>query len=160
MQITSSLTYIAPCDPVAKMLINPDFAKYLGTKLDAQKVTTELVDGGLQATLTVASPEGVGMFLGPTMDIIETLTWEPAAEDGSRTGRMIFALSGLPAALDGPLILHPTPTGCVIDYDAVFTVSIPIFGKKLEEMAESYLSKLVKSSEVLGNKWLAEHDLA
>jgi len=52
------------------------------------------------------------------------------------------------------LTLRPKITGCVVTYDAEFMVRIPLFGKKIEDMAQKYLTQIISACERVGNNWL------
>ncbi|MCL2736693.1 MAG: DUF2505 domain-containing protein [Propionibacteriaceae bacterium] len=158
MRITSTLTFTAAGDRVADMLVNPDFAQFVGTNLNAVNTTTSAIDGGLTTVMTLVSPDGMSVFLGAHMSITQTTTWEAPLPDHTRTGRMTLSVAGMPAFMDGVLNLTPAPTGCVVVYDADFTVRIPLLGKKAEMMAEGYMERVLTASERLGNQWLMERD--
>ena len=155
MQITSTLSFIAPPDRVAHMLTNPKFAEHVGAEIKADNVTTTILTDGMTSVFTMISPEAARKLLGPTMTITETVTWQPASPSGARTGRLTLSVTGVPALADGPLRLGPTPTGSQVIYDADFAVKIPLFGKKIEKMAEQYLTNIIKACEKVGNEWLA-----
>ncbi|MCL2784814.1 MAG: DUF2505 domain-containing protein [Propionibacteriaceae bacterium] len=154
MKIPSTLTFTHPGDRVADMFVNPDFALHVGKEVDAENVTTSQIDKGLTSVFTIPSPDSVRKLLGPTMTVTETVTWEAPRPDGSRRGRMTMSVTGMPAKTDGPLTLTPTATGCVVDYDAEFMVRIPLFGKKIEDMAQKYLTQIISACERVGNNWL------
>ena len=153
----STLSFAASCDRVADMLVNPLFAHHVAAEIRADNVTTTDIEGGLTAVFTLVSPSAARRFLGPNMTITETTTWEQPLADGVRIGRLTLSMAGVPARADGPLDLKPTPTGSLMVYDADFTVKIPLFGKKIEQMAETYLINIIQACESVGNKWLAEN---
>ncbi|MDR0488850.1 MAG: DUF2505 domain-containing protein [Propionibacteriaceae bacterium] len=157
MQITSTLSFTAAPNRVADMLTNPKFADHVGAEIKADNVTTTNLDDGMTSVFTMISPEAARKILGPTMTITETVTWQPASPNGARTGRLTLSVAGVPATSDGPLRLGPTPSGSQMIYDADFSVKIPLFGKKIEKMAEQYLSNVIKACEKVGNEWLTSN---
>jgi len=157
MQTTLTLNFTAPCDRVAAMLVDPEFAQYVGETLNAENVTVTSIPHGLTAVITVATPENAGKIFGHQMTITETVTWEDPPLDGPRKGRMTMSMSGLPASIAGPISLSPVPGGSTIVYIADFTVRIPLIGRKMEKMAEQYLTQIIQVCEKFGNQWLAEH---
>lgn len=156
MEITSHLSFDASCDAVAQMLTDPQFYQFVGDHLNATSVAATPVDDGLTASMIVPAPEGTGKWIGAHLNLTETVIWGPASGDGSRNGRMALTLSGFPATMDGPIKLEPTNQGCSMDYNAEFTVRIPLIGKKVENMAGDSMTRLVHASETLGNSWLAQ----
>lgn len=154
MQITSTLSFAAPCDRVADMLVDPHFAEYIGRKADAQNLTVTGIDNGLTCVLTTAAPEKVAKFLGAHMTITWTLTWDSPEADGSRTGRLTINVSGIPASMTGPIRLVPTDTGSSLTLDTDFTVGIPLLGKKIEKMAASHMTSMMSRCEKIGQQWL------
>jgi len=157
MKTTLTLNYAASCDRVAAMLVDPEFAAYVGEAAHANNTTATSIDHGLTAVLTMDTPDSARMLLGREMHMTQTITWEDPAADGSRQGQMSLNLSGVPVSLAGPLSLRPAPGGSTIVYDADFHVRIPLIGKKMEKKVEGYLEKIVHACEEFGNKWLADH---
>ena len=157
MQITSTLSFIAPADQVAAMMVNPDFAEHVANEIKATSVTSTEVDGGLTSVFTMPSHDAAKRILGPKMTITETVIWSVVLDDESRIGRLSLGVTGVPASAEGPLRLSPTPTGSQIIYDADLSVRIPLVGKKIEQMARKYLTDIIQACESVGNDWLREN---
>lgn len=150
--MTQDLNFTAAPDKVSAMLVNPDFAKYVGVEISATGFEAKEVEGGLTSRYQVSTPDKAKGILGPDFIVSETVTWESATR-----GRIAMNVEGVPATVDGPLTIVATPTGCTATYDADFTVKIPLIGKKIEQLAGQYLTKIVAACETVGNRWLASH---
>ncbi len=157
MQITSTLSFAASSERVAEMLVNPGFAEHVGQKIKAGNVTTTEVDNGLTSVFTLETPEAARMIVGNQLTVTETVIWAEPHSDGSRDGRLTLSVTGVPATVDSTLQLRPAPSGSTITYDADFTVRIPLVGKKIEEMAEKHLTRIMEACESVGATWLESH---
>ena len=157
MKTTLTLNYTASCDRVAAMLVDPEFAAYVGEAAHANNVSVTPIDRGVSSVLTMDTPDSARMLLGREIHMTQTITWEDPRADGSRQGQMSLNLSGVPVSLAGPLSLRPAPDGSTIVYDADFHIRIPLVGKKIEKKVEEYLEQIIHSCEEFGNKWLSEH---
>ncbi|MDR0283927.1 MAG: DUF2505 domain-containing protein [Propionibacteriaceae bacterium] len=156
MQIISTLTFAGPCDRVADMLINPEFAQFVGAEIGAGNVTVTSLDDGLTAVFTVDTPTVAKRIVGAQMTVTETITWQAATPAGIRVGRMTMSLLGLPVCADGPLRLTATPDGSEIVYDTEFAVRIPLVGNKIEKVTEKHILGIIAACESVGNRWLAD----
>jgi hypothetical protein len=157
MNITSTMAFDASPPRVADMLINSDFAAHVAQEIKADKVTTTALADGLASVFTLRTPEEAKRFLGPVMTIKETLTWRESSGE-VRHGQLDLAIAGVPASARGPLELRPTSPGSELVYDCDFRVKIPLIGKKVEKLAEQYLSDIISACEKVGNEWLADNE--
>jgi len=157
MKTTLTLHYTAGCDRVAAMLVDPEFAAYVGKAANANSTEVTSIDHGVTTVMTMDTPDSARLLLGKQMHLTQTVTWEDPSPDGSRQGQMSLTMSGAPISLAGPMLLQPAPEGSTIVYDAEFHIRIPLVGKKLEGKVEGYLEQIIQACEEFGNKWLAEH---
>ena len=157
MKSTLTLKYTAPCDRVAAMLVDPEFAAYVGESAHATSTLVTPIDHGQTTVMTMDTPDAARLLLGKQMHLTQTVTWEDPSTDGSRQGQMSLTMSGAPISLAGPMALSPAPSGSRIVYDAEFHIRIPLVGKKLEGKVEGYLEQIIQACEEFGNQWLAEH---
>jgi carbon monoxide dehydrogenase subunit G len=153
MQITSTLAFAAPPEAVAAMLVNPAFYEHVATEIHAQAVTSTPVDRGLSTVFTVTTPEVARRILGATMTVTQTVTWQAATPPSE--GHMTLKVAGVPAVAEGPLTLKTSDTGSSMVYNADFNVRIPLVGKKIEQMAQSNISRIMGAFETVGNAWLS-----
>lgn len=139
------------------MLVNPEFAQYVGEETHADNVTTSVLAAGLTSVLTMRTPQVARRVLGAQMTVTQTVTWDDPRDTDPVTGRMTLTVLGVPAQCDGPLSLASTPTGSTLSYDADFVVKIPLVGRKIEEMAAKHITSIMSACESVGNAWLASH---
>ncbi|MDR0848821.1 MAG: DUF2505 domain-containing protein [Propionibacteriaceae bacterium] len=152
MKVLQNLLFVASPEKVSAMLVNPDFAKFVGVEVGATGFEATQVEGGLTSRYQISTPRKASGILGPDLIVDETVTWESPTQ-----GRLLLTVEGVPAKVDGALSLSPSPTGCTAMYDADFKVKIPIIGKKIEQLAGEYLTKIVAACETVGNRWLTSH---
>jgi len=157
MKTTLTLNYTASCDRVAAMLVDPEFAAYVGEAAHATSTEVTPIDHGLTTVMTMDTPDSARMFLGKKMHLTQTITCEDPSPDRSRKGQMSLTMSGAPISLAGPILLHPAPEGSTIVYDMEFHIRIPLVGKKLEGKVEGYLEQIIQGCEEFGNQWLDQH---
>jgi uncharacterized protein YndB with AHSA1/START domain len=99
-------------------------------------------------------PDFVRRFIGDTIDLDQTDTWEPPAADGSRTGSIRINMGGAPVQLTGNMRLAPTETGSQTTIDAEIKAAIPLFGSKIERAVYDALLEAVRIEEEAGRAWL------
>lgn len=160
MKITSRLVFTASPDRVADMFANPSFARYLAEEVSVEIVTATQIDKGMTVVFSseITDTGAIKKLVGSQVLVTETTTWEEASGDGSRVGRLTMTIAGVPAAIDGPLVLKPAESGAEVNYDADLIVRIPLIGKQVEKMVSSYLNPTIAAWERVGNAWLAQQD--
>jgi uncharacterized protein YndB with AHSA1/START domain len=102
-------------------------------------------------------PDFVRRFVGDTINLDQTDTWEPAATNGSRTGSIRITMGGAPVQLTGDMRLTPTETGSQTSIDAEIKAAIPLFGGKIEKAVHDALVQAVRIEENVGREWLDGH---
>ena len=86
----------------------------------------------------------------------ETVSWGPAAADGSRVARLHVDFHGAPARMNGELRLSPDAGGgSIIVIDADFSVMVPIVGRKAEQLAAPIVFNVIESEERTAVQWVA-----
>lgn len=85
--------------------------------------------------------------------VTQTYEWEPAADDGSRTGRWSANIKGAPISMGGPTLLRADGTGTVHVFQGEVRASVPLVGGKLESFALDNLRRdLTRASEFTADR--------
>lgn len=154
MQIHASNDFAATTDRVLAMLTDRVFlrANALATDPLAHEVS---VDGLVTRTRRVlTSPSVVAKLTGPTLAIIDQVTWD-ASDGPQRNGSTLIEVEGLPAKLIGTVRLAPGGRGTVLDYDGELTVNVPIIGPSLAKQAAPLLLEALELQQRVGDAFLA-----
>ncbi|WP_166356211.1 DUF2505 domain-containing protein [Phytoactinopolyspora limicola] len=117
---------------------------------DGDRVTIELV-----RIMPPDVPDFVRRFVGETIDIKQVDVWEPAAPDGSRTGRITLEMVGMPVTCAGTMTLAANGAATVLTITGSIKAGIPLFGNKIEEAVHQGLTEAGKIEEQVGQAWLA-----
>ncbi len=154
MRIHANNDFAATTDQVFAMLTDRVFLS--ANALASDPVTHDVsVDGATTRTRRVMnSPSVVARLAGPTMAIIDQITW--AAPDGDRrSGVTQISVEGLPAHLDGTVVLRPGGRGTLLDYDGELSVDVPLIGPSLAKQAAPLLLEALTLQQQVGDAYLA-----
>lgn len=155
MQITDRAQL--PADPatVFAMLCDPAYLEQVCVASHAIAYAAQVTGSRTKTTRTLAAPENMTKFAGPTLLIVEEMNWSEAAADGSRTGALTLTVTGQPVTMHGTVRLSPSGTGTVLDLEAELKVAIPLLGKKIEQGAAPAVLEGFRKHEEVGGAYLA-----
>jgi len=151
--------YAAGPDAVLAMLTTPAFRDQVCVQQRALDHDVDVKGEGAGAVVLIArtqslegAPSVATKVVGDTVRIVQREEWRTATEAG-----FAMEIPGKPAGLQGGIVLRDNGDGTT---DQLFTgevkVTIPLLGKKLEQMIASILERaLVKEGQV-GASWLAD----
>jgi hypothetical protein len=100
------------------------------------------------------TPSVVARLAGPTMAVVDQITWQPDDGTGRRTGDALITVEGLPARLVGTVRLEPGGRGAVLDYDGELTVDVPFLGPSLAKQAAPLLVEALEIQQRVGDQFL------
>ncbi len=155
MEIHATNDFAASVPVVFAMLTDQVFLRAVCLASDPleHEVT---VDGLRTASRRVmASPSAVRRLAGPTMAIVDQITWEPDGTGPDRRGAAHITVEGLPAELVGTVALVPGGRGAVLSYDGELTVNIPFLGPGLARQAAPLLLEALEIQQRVGDGYLA-----
>jgi uncharacterized protein YndB with AHSA1/START domain len=155
--------YDADAADVFAMITDDEF---LAKKLMARGAVSHDVaveptpDGGAsirtEQVLPARVADFVRRFVGETIRVQQTDVWGRSRPDGSRDGTFAVEIAGVPAKMTGTLRLEPAGDGATVERLAgTITVSIPVVGGKLEQMAGDAVRAAVETERRVGRDWLA-----
>lgn len=155
-----SVTLDLAADPAAAfaLLTDPDYVRAVGEGtggIDVEVSVTTTHDGGTvvesRRSLPAELPSYAKAMVGDQLRLVESRTFGPAAEDGSRTGSAEVRFDGAPVVIQGPLTLRPEGAGTVLALDLSVSASIPFVGGKIEKFAAEQVGRAArKENEIAG----------
>lgn len=157
MEISSRNEFAAAPDEVIAMLTSQDYLERVARATDARSYEVTCSGMHTVTSRTFDTPSAAAKFAGPTLTIVEDVTWGEARPDGSRHGRLTLHAPGLPVKMEGTASVAPGGKGTVVDYAGNLAINIPFLGKKLEQQASPALTEALSAQQRVGDEWLAEH---
>jgi hypothetical protein len=101
-------------------------------------------------------PEMLRALVKRGITIRDTVRWQDAAPDGSRTGSVALEILGQPVTMRGTITLAPTTDGTDGRIQADVKAAIPLFGGKVEKAVEPAILGGIKAEVETGQSYLAE----
>lgn len=103
---------------------------------------------------TIGFPSMLRKIVPSGVTSTETITWGPAAADGSRTAQLHVDFHGAPARMHGTIRLEPHEDGsAVVVVDAEFKALVPVVGGKIEKLAAPIIVSVIDAEEQTGLTW-------
>ena len=164
MDVRTELRYPASPDAVFGMITDPAFVdrRTKATGALSHEASTEPTDAGgavvrVDRVLPAVVPDFVRKFVGKTLRVVQTDTWDAAGSGGARTGSFEVEIVGTPGRMSGSLGLEPDGNGGTVQrFEGEVRIPVPFVGAKIEKSAaEAVLAAVEKEGEV-GRAWLAE----
>ncbi len=157
MKISSTLDFAADPAAVAAMLTDRGFLEQVCAASDATEHSVEVAGATTTLRRTLVAPASAAKFTGETITVQEVVDWGEAAADGSRTGRLVLTVPGLPVTLQGTGRVAAGGKGTTVTYEGDLVVDIPFVGRKLEESAAPAVLGGIELQQRVGDAWLAAH---
>lgn len=159
MQISTVHSYAATPDAVVAMMADERWLTEVARRAGADHWEVSVDQAGSHVHAEVPAPEKAKRFTGPTLTIKLTINWPAANPDGSRDGRIDVRIPGMPASMSGSgrmtQLGQPDAPQTAIDYEAEFTINVPLIGKGLENAAAPYVLRVINTQQSVGNDYLA-----
>ena len=89
------------------------------------------------------------------MKIDLTIVWQPPSHNGNREGRIQVAIEGMPASMGGTGEMVHVGTITEVDFNAEFSINLPLIGRGLEVAAAPYVRRVIDTQQAVGNDYLA-----
>lgn len=155
MQIVATNDFAAEVDRVFEMLTDRAFQSALCVATGALEYDV-LVDAGLVRTRRVVpTPSALAKLAGPRLTVLEEVVWAQISTPGSHRGTNQITVEGLPAGLQGVLLLNAGGRGATLHYQGDLEVRIPILGPTLARQAEPVLREVLEIQQQVGERYLA-----
>jgi hypothetical protein len=105
---------------------------------------------------TAGFPGLLRKFVPAGVTSTETVTWGPAAADGSRSAGLHVDFHGTPASMRGSIRIVPDGADVtLVVVDAEFKAHVPIVGGKVEGFAAPIILGVIDAEERTGQAWAA-----
>lgn len=151
-------------DEVFAMLVDPEFQRRKCAATGATSYDVTVTESGPDTVIvcrrtlpTDDLPDFVRPFVAGGLELIETVTWGPAAADSSRRGQVVLAFTDKPLSMTGTLDMVADGPGTTATLVAQLVANIPLLGGRIEKACEPLVHKALDVEQSVGTTWLAEH---
>ncbi len=159
MQITTRHSYAAAPEAVVAMMADEVWLTEVARQAGAERWEVSVTESGSFVHAELPAPDKARRFTGASLAIDLTIVWQPADPDGSHHGRITVQIPGMPASMAGTGMMTPaaglTTPRTEVDYEAEFSINVPIIGRSLESAAAPYVRRVINSQQSVGNDYLA-----
>ncbi|MDN5725113.1 MAG: DUF2505 domain-containing protein [Propionibacteriales bacterium] len=157
MDISSRAEFAADPSTVHAMVTTKEYLDQVCRASGAQEYSTEVTGAVTKSSRTLPAPDNAKRFTGPTLTVVEQISWGEAGNDGARVGQLVLTVPGQPAGMKGTVTLAPGGRGTVVTLAGDLKVNIPLLGKKLEQAASPAILEGFGVQQRVGDEWLASH---
>jgi hypothetical protein len=102
---------------------------------------------------TVGFPSLLRRFVPSGVTSTETVTWGPAAPDGSRSADLQVDFHGTPASMKGTIRIVAQGASSAVLIDAEFKANVPFVAGKVERIAAPIILAVIDAEEATGQAW-------
>ena len=161
MEFTGHLEYGRPPSDVFAMLADEDYVRARAESTGGADVEVSVREIGDTVEITNARsvPADVPAYaqgmVGDTIRITERHIWGPDA-GGRREGTFEATFGGVPVAVRGRLHLAPDGAGSVATLEGQILASVPLVGRKVEQLVHDQIAAALVIEQELGTSWLAD----
>lgn len=159
MQLTKRHSFASDPDTVLAMMADEVWLAEVARRAGAERWQVSVDDRGSHVHAEVPAPEKAKRLTGPTLVIDLTMHWQPQSADGTHHGTIDVTIERMPAAMHGTGVMRPAQVdgaaGTVIDYDAEFSINVPLVGRSLETAAAPYVERVIDTQQDVGRDYLA-----
>lgn len=155
MQISTRHSYQADIDTVIAMMADEVWLSAVARHAGADRWQVSSGADGSHVEAELAAPQKAVPFTGPTLKVKLDMFWPPSSNAGTRDGRIEVHIPGMPATMIGTGRMVSNGGTTDIDYDADFTIKLPLIGRGLEAAAAPYVRRVIDTQQQVGNDYLA-----
>lgn len=158
MHMTFHHEYPATPERVLAMMTDEAWLTEVARRCGATEYQVSVVDGKSHIQVAVAAPAKLQKFVGQTVNVDSTISWDAPDASGARVGTLdVNPPAGVPSTMSGSAKM--TPLGdqgesTAVDYEVDFSIQIPLVGKKLEEAAGPYVQRVIDAQYAAGLAYL------
>jgi hypothetical protein len=163
MQVDGTISYpkATPVE-VFEMLADPEFQRRKCAATGAISYEVSVEPAGADTVIacrrtlpTDDLPDFARALVSGGLELVETITWGPAAADGARQGQVELAFVGQPLTMKGTLDLRAAGSGTTAILAAQLVARVPFLGGRIEKACEPLVQKALRIEESVGTTWLA-----
>lgn len=164
MRVEATISYPdAKPDEVFAMLADPEFQRRKCAATGATSYDVDIHPSGDHTVITCRRtlptdglPDFVKPFAAGGLELIETVDWAPAGDDGARIGQVDLSFVSQPLSMSGQLHMRGDSAGTSAALTAELVARIPLLGGRVEKACEPLVQKALRTEETLGRSWLAD----
>jgi uncharacterized protein YndB with AHSA1/START domain len=156
MQLTHAAVYDAPLDQVFAMLTDPGFREYAAQRSGVLEVTVDVQPHGEGRTVRMDQvqplqgvPAVAKKFAGDTTRAVVEEVWSSPA-----SSTLVVETPGKPTRIEGSYTLVEMGGRTTQKFEGTCTVSVPLIGKKLEQVMGDLFVQARDAEATAGREWL------
>lgn len=138
MQISTRHTYHADPQSVVEMMANEVWLTAVARAAGAERWQVSADIAGSRKLAEVPAPDKAKRPPDRSRKIDLTIVWQPPSH---REGRIQVAIEGMPASMGGTGEMVQCSTITEVDFNAEFSINLPLIGRGLEVAAVPYVRR-------------------
>lgn len=138
------------------MLRDESFLEQVALRAGSKTNTISASDTVTKVSMELPAPSIVQKFVGATLKVDQTITWNSANADGTHSNLVEVKIPGMPVRMSATGTVRADQDGTVVTYEGELQVSIPLVGKKIETEAEPRLIRALDLQAEVGKEWLTQ----
>lgn len=154
MEIHATNDFTASVETVFAMLTDRVFLSAVCLATDPVEHAVSVEGLHTSTRRVMPTPSVVKRLAGPTMTIVDNITWDADVVEGVRRGKTLVSVEGMPAEVVGSVTLGPGGSGSVLSYTGELTVRVPVLGPGLARQAAPALLEALDVQQRVGDEWL------
>lgn len=140
---------------VYDMMMSPGYQKLVCQASHAEDYSVAIEGAVSKTSRKLKAPSMVAKFTGGTLNVVETIEWQPSAADGTRAGTITIEVPGQPVRLAGTISIDRVNGGSAMVMAGDLRINVPLIGKKMEQSAAPAMAAGFRTHEHVGGRWLA-----
>ena len=165
MRLDVPMSYPAAPHAVVAMLVDRVYQERKCAALDAYHVRITIQPDPATPTMVAdrvmpahGAPDVIRAMVPSGIRVVETVSWAPAATDGSRTAAIRVDFPHNPLTLRGTLSLVGTRDGTRATVAGQLRAAVPFVAGRVERMAAKLIVQAITIEHGVGCDWLAGVD--
>lgn len=155
MHVSIEHRYNADIDQVVAMMRDPDYLRDVVIEAGATPSGVSIDGDRMSIEAAMPAPSKAQKFVGSTMTIRLHVSWALPNGAASTTGRLDVEACSMPASMKGTGVMRCVgPHETQVNYDADFSISVPLIGRSLEQAAAPYIRRVIDTQQIVGSRYL------
>jgi hypothetical protein len=162
MQVDVPMSYPVAPQAVVAMLVDRAYQERKCAALDARHVRITIQPDSATPTVVAdrvmpahGAPDVIRAMVPSGIRVVETVSWAPAATDGSRTAAIRVDFPHHPLTLRGTLSLVVADGGTRVTVAGQLRAAVPLVAGRIERMAAKLVIQAITIEHGVGRDWLA-----
>lgn len=164
MAVTASTIVPAPVEQVVETFADEAFVRHVAEKAGGT-LESFAVSGATTGAFTVTTvramsadrlPDVAKRFVGSSVHLTQTDTYQAPAADGSRAVHSDVKIASMPVSGSADQTLRPEGEQTHVSVTGTVVANIPFVGQKIAAAAEPYVGKALSLQAQEAEAWLAK----